>query len=101
MSTQRISLDTNDAVIITTPMGKMSIFINGDGIELDLSKEEASISIEIDGINVQSKVRHNDGVSQHSRGNRSQQIQIINGVMHGGQISQSGGDSIQIQTNRW
>jgi hypothetical protein len=97
MAVLKTTLNINDAIIIDTPIGKIQVMVNHDGIDVDLSKPEAMISVEIRGTNVASQVRNH---GNHSRGN-NQQVQIINGKVNGGQISQSNGDSIQIQSNRY
>jgi hypothetical protein len=95
MTTKRESLGINDSIIITTPIGKIVVLINADGIEVDLSKPEALISVKIDGTDVSSDVRNHGGRS------RNQQVQIINDRVNGGQIAQSNGDIIQFQSNRY
>jgi hypothetical protein len=95
MTAKKESLNINDSITITTPIGKVVVLINGDGIEVDLSKPEALVSVVINGTNVSKEVRNHGGRS------RNQQVQIINGCVNGGQIAQSNGDIIQIQNNRY
>jgi hypothetical protein len=97
MTAKKESLNIGDLITIATPIGKVSVTIDANGIFMYLEKPNTTISVKIDGTNVSSGV-FDKGSHSSSQGG-SQQVQIINGRVNGAQISQSNGDSIQIQTN--